>query len=57
MNKKRIQCHKCKYYYTTWDIYFPYGCKLYEVKSKQLPSIIVSKSIGMPCDKFIEKMR
>ncbi|EDK32106.1 Hypothetical protein CKL_0026 [Clostridium kluyveri DSM 555] len=57
MNSKKIQCYKCKYYYITWDIKFPYACKLYKVKSKQVPSIIVSKSIGTVCDKFVKKLR
>ncbi|APM37281.1 uracil-DNA glycosylase [Clostridium kluyveri] len=56
MNGKKIQCYKCKYYYITWDIKFPYGCKLYKVKSKQVPSIIVFKSIGTVCDKFVKKL-
>ena len=54
-NKGKIQCRRCVYYYVTWDIQFPYGCKLYGVKSKQVPSIVVSKSIGMPCDRFFDK--
>ncbi|WML34524.1 uracil-DNA glycosylase [Clostridium sp. OS1-26] len=57
MEGKKVQCHNCKYYYITWDIQFPYGCKLYGIKSKQVPSIIVSKSIGMPCNEFVEKTK
>lgn len=57
MDTKKIQCYKCKYYYITWDIRFPYGCKLYGVKSKQIPSIVIFKSIGTSCCEFIEKSR
>ena len=57
MGGKEVQCNNCKYYYITWEIQFPYGCKLYGIKSKQVPSVIVSKSIGMPCNEFIEKSK
>lgn len=52
---KKINCRKCKYYYITWDTRFPFGCKLFGVKSKQTPSIIVYQSIGKYCDRFMEK--
>ena len=54
-NLKRIYCQKCKYYYVTWDNQFPNGCKLYGIKSKQLPSLIVYQSVGSPCDKFTQR--
>jgi hypothetical protein len=54
-NIKRIQCQKCKYYHVTWEINFPNGCRLFEIKSKQMPSLIVYQSIGTQCDKFVEK--
>lgn len=56
-NMNKVQCNKCKYYYVTWDVQFPYGCKLYGIKSKQVPSIVVSKSIGTQCEQFIEKQK
>lgn len=52
---KRIDCRKCKYYYVTWNVQFPYGCKLFSVKSKQMPSVIVYKSLGKQCDKYESK--
>jgi hypothetical protein len=55
MSIKRVDCRNCKYYYITWDIYFPYGCKLFGVKSKQLPSAIVYQSLGSECDKYDEQ--
>lgn len=55
MDKKNVQCRKCKYYYITWDTRFPYGCKLFGVKSKQLPSVIVYQSTGKFCDNFNPK--
>ena len=55
MENGKVNCKKCMYHYITWDNSFPYGCKLYGVKSKQLPSVIVSQSIGKACDSFLEK--
>ncbi|MFT9495697.1 uracil-DNA glycosylase [Anaerosolibacter sp.] len=52
---KRVHCASCKFYYVTWDTNFPYGCKLYKIKSKQLPSILVIQSTGKKCDQYISK--
>lgn len=57
MNSKKVDCKKCKYYYITWDVAFPYGCKVYEVKSKQMPSIIVYQSLGKECESYEIKDR
>ncbi len=51
----RIHCAGCKFYYVTWDVTFPYGCKLYQIKSKQLPSHVVLQSVGRKCDQYIPK--
>jgi len=55
MDKLIVNCQKCKYYYITWDKAFPYGCRLFGVKSKQQPSIIVYKSLGYECPNFEQK--
>lgn len=57
MNVKKINCRNCNYYNITWDNNFPYGCKLFGVKSKQMPSIIVYQSIGKPCEHFMKKQQ
>ena len=51
----KVNCQKCKYYYITWDNRFPYGCKLFGLKSKEAPSIIVFQSLGKQCDHFVEQ--
>lgn len=56
MNRERIYCKKCKHYYITWDIKFPNGCKLFGIKSKHLPSMMIYQSTGKNCDHFIEKI-
>ncbi|PLR79005.1 uracil-DNA glycosylase [Bacillus sp. V3-13] len=49
MDKQRINCIKCRYYYVTWDSKFPKGCKAYEFKSRNLPSLEVFRASGQPC--------
>ncbi|PAB59184.1 uracil-DNA glycosylase [Anaeromicrobium sediminis] len=52
MDNQRIYCKKCKHYYITWNNKFPNGCKLYGIKSNQLPSILVYRSTGKKCEYF-----
>jgi len=56
MNKS-INCAKCEYYYITWDQNKPHGCRAYGFKSKKMPSIVVLKSSGEPCQLFELKKR
>ena len=42
--KVLIDCHKCEYYFVTWDKNFPHGCRGMDFKSRQIPGIVVRKS-------------
>jgi len=55
MDRKSINCFKCCYFYITWDRNFPYGCKAYNFKSRQLPSVEVKTASGKECLSFKEK--
>lgn len=55
MGTDRLNCQKCKYYFITWDNRYPYGCRLFGVKSREAPSIIVYQSLGKQCEGFLEK--
>ncbi|MCT4621777.1 MAG: uracil-DNA glycosylase [Marinisporobacter sp.] len=55
MKGTRIFCRKCKYFYVTWDVKFPNGCKLFGIKAKSAPSILVYRSTGEKCTHFTEK--
>ena len=33
----RIDCHKCIYYYVTWNPNFPHGCRAMGFKSRRYP--------------------
>ncbi len=48
-------CHKCRYYYVTWDKYFPHGCKAIGFKSRELPSVAVKASSKWECLLFEAK--
>lgn len=51
----KISCHKCKYYFVTWDPKHPKGCKLFGFKSAGAPSIAVYSSTGAECNGYEEK--
>jgi len=57
LEKKRIDCRKCKHFHVTWDRVFPYGCNAMGFKSAVLPSIEVFRSSGMPCLKYEQKSK
>ncbi len=52
---KQKDCFKCKHYYVTWDAKFPRGCKVYEVKSASVPSLVVAQATREGCTAFEEK--
>jgi hypothetical protein len=55
MANNRINCHKCKYYYVTWENQHPHGCKAMGFKSKIFPSIVVFQSSGDNCKYYTPK--
>jgi len=54
---ERINCITCIHYYVTWDKNFPYGCRLFEFKSRKLPSLLVRESTGDKCKNYMEKKK
>ncbi len=51
----RINCIKCKHFYTTWDSKFPRGCRAFNFKTQAMPSVTVFRSSGAHCLKYEEK--
>jgi hypothetical protein len=49
MNDKSKNCFQCKHFFITWDKNFPRGCKVYDVKSRDLPCMIVAASTKEGC--------
>lgn len=54
---ERVNCITCVHYYVTWDKNFPYGCRLFEFKSRRLPSLLVRESTGGSCKNHAEKKK
>jgi hypothetical protein len=48
-------CHQCRFFYITWDQKTPYGCKLYQIQSTQMPSQIVKSAGSGDCQGFTPK--
>lgn len=40
----KVNCMKCKHYFITFDQAAPKGCRIYKIKSKQIPSQIVKQA-------------
>jgi hypothetical protein len=54
---ERPNCFKCKYFYITWDKNFPNGCRIYGIKTRHIPSVVVLQATGEGCLGFDEKAR
>lgn len=55
MDTNRVNCKNCKNYFITWDPRFPNGCRLFGVKSGELPSLVVYKSLGKACENYVDR--
>ena len=52
-----VDCHRCEYYYVTWEERTPHGCRAMGFKSRRLPSLVVRETTpGMDCLKFKRKV-
>lgn len=50
-------CIQCAYYYVTWDVNAPRGCRMFGFKSQTMPSKIVEQHSGLPCPYFKQGKR
>lgn len=57
MERNPPNCLKCSYFYVTWDASFPRGCKMFGIKSRDLPSKVVFESTGHDCPSFQKSPR
>ena len=48
-------CFKCVHFAITWEPKHPRACKLFGFKTTQMPSAVVMKSSGAPCEGFRRK--
>lgn len=47
---------QCQHFYITWDEKFPRGCRLFNMKSRNLPMHDVLRIDGHPCRGFKQKV-
>jgi hypothetical protein len=53
MTVRRIDCHRCRHYFITWDPRFPHGCRRMGFKSRMYPSDEVRQTMsGHECRLF-----
>ncbi len=50
-------CLKCEFFAVSWDPDFPRSCRVFGVKSRELPSVVVYQSTGRHCPAFRESER
>ncbi len=52
----RINCRECQYFFVTWQVSAPYGCKAHGFKSARIPSMVVFSSSGQHCLLFRQRV-
>ena len=45
-------CLKCLHFFVTWDPAFPRGCRVFGVKTRNLPSLEVRSATGRDCPAY-----
>jgi hypothetical protein len=50
--KRRVACHKCRYYRVTYDVRQPYGCLAHGFKTSRNPAQVVYETSGIDCQLF-----
>ncbi|MET3317901.1 UNVERIFIED_ORG: hypothetical protein ABIC97_000987 [Peribacillus simplex] len=53
---ERVNCMACRHFYVTWDPNFPKGCRAFQFKTLNQPSLDVFCSSGQLCMKFESKL-
>ncbi len=54
---KGINCRRCRHFFITYDPRFPYGCRMIGFKSRDLPSVVVSRDSGAQCRSYSPKKK
>lgn len=57
ISKDENHCRNCKHFYITFDKYLPNGCRVFDIKTKQLPMRVVKKESQKDCQGFEKKRK
>ncbi len=57
MNSPDPDCLKCRHYFVTYEPACPRGCRLFGVKSEELPCRVVRAASGEACPAFEPRSR
>jgi hypothetical protein len=55
--EKPPNCLKCRHFQVTWDPKFPRACRVFGIKSKRMPSLVVRENTGYNCPSFEQNPR
>ena len=54
-NETIPDCFRCLYFRVTWDKRYPRACRVFNIKSRVLPSLVVLRNTGHNCPAFRER--
>jgi hypothetical protein len=52
MAMEQINCLKCKHFFITFDELHPRGCRVFDLKTPNMPWVDVKKITGIICPAF-----
>jgi len=50
-----VDCLKCEHFEITWNTDFPRACKVFEIRTANIPSVDVKRATGKQCPSFTLK--
>jgi hypothetical protein len=54
---KDVNCRRCRHYFITYDLRFPYGCRVIGFKSRDIPALVVYRDSGAACRLYSPKKK
>lgn len=49
---RELECRRCRHYFVTHDPRAPHGCRLFAIKSRNLPAVEVGRASGRECQAY-----
>ncbi len=54
---RKPDCMHCRHFFIRWHGEFPRGCRAYGFRSPEVPSVVVLRESGLPCQLFKPRRR